>query len=219
MSNHDRFIRRTKDKIGRAGIPTFIGAIDWSFNELKGENRKRWSRHLHGVIPEGSTGAYLKALKKRFPKSRDVRKPVYIVPWDDDAQALRYLVKQPTKRRISFIGKRFDKKTGKHRTCRDTDHQPLRSRDRLELLFASRRHRDRGPPVPERCAVYHSQGQGAHICRPAVGGACSRKRWKWQISLWIRTNWPPWLLSTRKNQRTGILPSLAAATSGMANCK
>jgi hypothetical protein len=55
MSNHDRFIRRTKDKIGRAGIPTLIGAVDWSFNEVKGKNSKRWFRHLHGVIPEGGT--------------------------------------------------------------------------------------------------------------------------------------------------------------------
>jgi hypothetical protein len=135
MSNHDRFIRRTKDKIGRAGIPTIIGAIDWSFNEVEGKNRKRWSRHLHGVTPEGGTSTDLKALKKQFPKSRDVRKPVHVVPWDGDPQALRYLVKQPTKRRISFTGTRFDKKTGKHRTCRDTDKQPLRSRDRLQLLL------------------------------------------------------------------------------------
>jgi hypothetical protein len=135
MSNHDRFIRRTKDKIARAGIPTFIGAVDWSFNEIKGKNRKRWSRHLHGVIPEVGTDAGLEALKKQFPKSRDVRKPVYVTPWDGDPKALRYLVKQSTKRRISFIGKRFDKESGKHRKCRDTDKQPLRSRDRLELLL------------------------------------------------------------------------------------
>ena len=134
-SNHDRFMRRTKDKIGHAGIPTFIGAVDWSFNEVKGKNRKRWSRHLHGVIPERGTDAYLKALKKQFPKSRDVRKAVHIVPWDGDRKAVRYLMKQPTKRRISFMGKRFDKESGKHRKCRDTDKQPLRSRERLELLL------------------------------------------------------------------------------------
>jgi hypothetical protein len=135
MSNHDRFIRRTKDKIARADIPTFIGAIDWSFNEVKGKNRKRWSRHLHGVIPVGDPKTIRKGLKKQFPGSRDVRKPVLIEPWDGDPKALRYLVKQPTKRRISFIGKRFDKTSGKHRKCRDTDKQPLRSRDRLELLL------------------------------------------------------------------------------------
>jgi hypothetical protein len=87
------------------------------------------------VIPEGGTDADLEALKKHFPKSRDVRKPVYVTKWDGDPEALRYLMKQPTKRRISFVGKRFDKKSGKHRKCRDTDKQPLRSRDRLELLL------------------------------------------------------------------------------------
>jgi hypothetical protein len=135
MSNNDRFIRRTKDKIGRAGIPTLIGVVDWSFNEVKGKNRKRWSRHIHGVIPEGVSDADLEALKKQFPKSSDVHKPVRVTQWDGDPKALRYLVKQPTKRRISFMGKRFNKNSGEHRVCRDTDKQPLRSRDRLELLL------------------------------------------------------------------------------------
>jgi hypothetical protein len=135
MSNHERFIRRTKDKIGRAGILTLIGAVDWSLNEVRGKSRKRWSRHLHGVIPEGDTNAELEALKKQFPKSRDVRKPVHVAPWDGDPKALRYLMKQPTKRRISFMGTRFDKKSGKRRKCRDTDKQPLRFAERLELLL------------------------------------------------------------------------------------
>lgn len=156
MSNHDRFVRRTKDKIARAGIPTVIGAVDWSFNEVRGKNRKRWSRHLHAVIPDGDPETIRKRLKKQFPGSRDVRKPVRIEPWDGDPKALRYLVKQPTKRRISFMGKRFDKESGKHRKCRDTDKQPLRSRDRLELLL----HLDdigiAGSPVPQRCAVHQS---------------------------------------------------------------
>lgn len=135
MSNHDRFIRRTRDKVGRAGIPTLIGAVDWSFNEVKGKTRKRWSRHLHGVILGSDTDATLKALKKQFPKSRDVRKPILVAPWDGDPKALRYLVKPRIRRRISIMSKRFDKKSGKHRKCRDTDKQPLRSRERLELLL------------------------------------------------------------------------------------
>jgi hypothetical protein len=136
MSAHDRFIRRTKDKIGRAGIPTFIGAVDWSLNEVKGKNRKRWSRHIHGVIPEGDSDVDRKALKKQLPKSRDVRKPVLVTPWDGDSKGLRYPVKRTNRRRrISFVSTRFDKKSGKRRKCRDTDKQPLRSRDRLELLL------------------------------------------------------------------------------------
>jgi hypothetical protein len=135
MSNNDRFIRRTKEKIGRAGIPILIGAIDLSFNEVKGKSRKRWSRHVHGVIPERAAEDKLKVLKQKFPKCRDVRKPVRIAPWDGDPTALRYLVKPPTKRRISVMGTRFDKTSGEHRKCRDTDNQPLRWRDRLELLL------------------------------------------------------------------------------------
>ena len=78
MTNHDRFIRRTKDKIGRAGISTLIGAVDWSFNEDKDSNRKRWSTHVHAVIPDGDPESIRKNLKKQFPGSRDVRKPVLI---------------------------------------------------------------------------------------------------------------------------------------------
>jgi hypothetical protein len=39
-------------------------------------------------------------------------------------------------RRISTDnGKRFNKKTGQRRKCRATDHQPLKSKDKLELLL------------------------------------------------------------------------------------
>jgi hypothetical protein len=88
MSNHNRFVRRTKDKLGRAGFSTLIGAIDLSFNEVKGKNRKRWSRHLHGVVPESVAEAKLKALKQQFPKSADVHKPVHVAPWDGDPKAM-----------------------------------------------------------------------------------------------------------------------------------
>ena len=36
MSNNtERFIRRTKEKLGRANVGVFIGAVDWSMNEHK----------------------------------------------------------------------------------------------------------------------------------------------------------------------------------------
>ena len=40
MSNHERFVRRTKEKIGRAHDGIFIGGVDWSLNESKEKKHK-----------------------------------------------------------------------------------------------------------------------------------------------------------------------------------
>ena len=68
--------------------------------------------------------ADLKALKKRlkeqFPKTDLVPKPVKINGWDGQAKWLRYCYEFGFKRRISIVGERHDKETGKRRQCRDT---------------------------------------------------------------------------------------------------
>jgi hypothetical protein len=56
--------------------------------------------------------------------------------WDGETAALRYPFKPKFDRRIGTDnGKRFDKRTGKFRKCRDTDDQPLKSKDKLELIL------------------------------------------------------------------------------------
>ena len=102
------------------------------------------------------TKALKQALQRQFPPTDTIPRPTKVDEWDGETAALRYPMKPDFERRISTNnGKRFNKKTGKHRKCRDTDNQPLKSKDKLELLIASRHYRDSGKasskegPIPE----------------------------------------------------------------------
>jgi hypothetical protein len=136
VNETERLIRRNKDRFRRASVTSFIGVVDLSMNESKVKgHRPFWCQHIHGFAHTTDLKSMRRDLKKGFPKTPDIRRPVIIVEWDGGAAALRYPMKLPTKRRISIkSGSRFDKKSGKQRKCRDTDHQPLRSKDKLELL-------------------------------------------------------------------------------------
>jgi hypothetical protein len=75
-------------------------------------------------------------LRKQFPTTDAIPRPVTVKVWDGRNAALRYAVKDIFWRRIgSDDGKRFDKRTGTERSCRATDKQPLRSSQRCELLL------------------------------------------------------------------------------------
>jgi hypothetical protein len=136
MSNTERFIRRTKEKLGRAHDGIFIGGVDWSLNESKEKKHKPyWCSHIHGITVTNAK-ALTQALKKQFPPTTTIPRPIHVQEWDGETAALRYPFKPKFDRRISTDNAtRFDKKTGQHRKCRDTDHQPLKSKDKLELLL------------------------------------------------------------------------------------
>jgi hypothetical protein len=136
-SELDRFVRRTKEKVARASVGTFIGGVDWSMNESKEKKHQPfWCQHIHGLALTDDIKAMKKKLKERFPRTKEIHRPVTVEEWDGETTALRYLLKRKFERRISFEnGKRFDKKAGEQRKCRDTDHQPLRSKDKKELLL------------------------------------------------------------------------------------
>jgi hypothetical protein len=137
MSITERFIRRTKEKLGRAHDGIFIGAVDWSFNEHKQQKHlPHWCQHVHGVTVTNDSKALKRALKKKFPATHTIPRTIKVQEWDGETAALRYPMKPDFERRISTdTGKRFNKKTGKHRKCRDTDHQPLKSKQKLQLLL------------------------------------------------------------------------------------
>jgi len=136
-ADHDRAIRRWKEKLGKAGVEWFIGATDISMNEHKhGQHKPKWSEHLYGITVTKRPGKLKRALKEQFPKTKAVRRPVKVEEWDGDKQALRYILKPKFSRRIETDdGQRYDKKTGTARSCRDTDTQPLKSKQKLQLLL------------------------------------------------------------------------------------
>jgi len=137
VAEHARFLRRNKDRVARAHDGFFIGAVDWSVNENKDSgDGPFWCRHFHLITETSDIKALKRRLKEQFMISDRVRRPVLIESWDGDLDWLRYCHTDGFERRIiSHDGKRFNKNTGKHRKCRETDQQPLKSRQKLELLL------------------------------------------------------------------------------------
>jgi hypothetical protein len=137
LSEQERFVRRNKEKIGRAHEGFFIGAVDWTLNEhLQQKHQPYWCPHIHGITTTKNLKRLRRKLKRQFPRSDLIFRPITVREWDEHFAALRYPFKSRFQRRISTDkGERFDKRTGENRKCRDTDSQPLRSRHRLELLL------------------------------------------------------------------------------------
>jgi len=136
-AEHERAARRWKDRLGKAGAEWFVGATDLSMNEHKrGRNKSRWSAHIHGITVNKNPKKLKRALKKKFPKTKGIRRPVMVEEWDGDQKALRYIFKPNFSRRIATDNaQRYDKKTGTMRKCRNTDPQPLKSKQKRELLL------------------------------------------------------------------------------------
>lgn len=129
--------RRVQDRLGRAGVGLAVGAWDYSMNEhWTARYAPFWLRHLHLLIGTGDPGALREGLKRSFPNSDAVPRPVKVQAWDGRENALLYLLKPKFDRRIGVDNaERFSPKTGEWRLCRATSPQRLRSAERLELLL------------------------------------------------------------------------------------
>jgi hypothetical protein len=137
LAQHQRNVRRWKEALGRAGVTWFIGASDWSFNEHK-DNRypPHISHHFYGFTATTEPDDLKKRLQAQFPKTDTIPRPVKVQEWDGKKKPIRYMLKSQFYRRIgSDDGQRFNKATGKDRSCRATDKQPLRSSQKRELLL------------------------------------------------------------------------------------
>jgi hypothetical protein len=175
-AEHERAVRRWKDRLGKAGVEWSIGATDFSMNEHKQDSQKpRWSVHIHGITVNKNPKKLKRALKKQFPKTKGIRRPVMVDEWDGDKKALRYIFKPNYSRRIATDdAQRYDKKTGTMRKCRDTDPQPLKSKQKRELLL----HLD-GIGMQSRllmrcCQLLNAKSKGPTIVLRLPKGPASR---------------------------------------------
>jgi hypothetical protein len=134
---HERNIRRWKAALERAGVTWFIGGSDWSFNEHKtGRYQPHWSHHMCGITEIDDPADLKRRLLEQFPATNAIPRPVKVQVWDGSRRALRYAMKRRFWRRIGGDdGQRHDKRNNRVRTCRVTDKQPLRSKERRELLL------------------------------------------------------------------------------------
>jgi hypothetical protein len=130
-------IRRWKEDLSRAGVTWFVGATDWSFNEHDGGRYpSSWQGHVYGFTVTDDPVQLKKQLKKQFPKTDAIPRPVKVKPWDGDTKAIAYMLKREFWRRIGTDkGKRWVKSGADKRECRATDKQPLRSSQKRELLL------------------------------------------------------------------------------------
>jgi hypothetical protein len=134
---HLRNERRWKDALGRAGVTWFLGASDWSSNEhVDDRYAPHWAHHFYGFTAAKDLKRLKALLRKQFPATATIPRPVTVEGWDGKEDAVCYMVKSEFWRRIGTDkGKRFDKANGKARACRATDKQRLTSAQNCELLL------------------------------------------------------------------------------------
>jgi hypothetical protein len=135
-ADHARNVRRWKDALARAGVTWFVGATDWSFNtHVEDRYKPHWSEHFHGFTATDDVKDLKRKLRKQFPGTDVVPRPVKVVPWDGNDDAIRYALKATFGRRIASDDGQRHGKHGKRRKCRATDKQPLTRKQERQLLL------------------------------------------------------------------------------------
>ena len=128
-------MRRWKERLGRAGVTWFVGALDYSLNEHDtARYEPHWCEHVYGLTTTADIDGLKKELRKQFPTTDTVPRPVKVKPWDGHPDALAYMLKPNFWRRVATDdGERFSKNG--RRFCRATDKQRLKSKQRVLLAL------------------------------------------------------------------------------------
>jgi hypothetical protein len=132
-----RRIRRWRDRLGRAGVEWFIGGLDISANSHDADRYPpHWSEHIYGLTVTRDIAKLKKELRKQFPATDAIPRPVKVKLWDYRGRALKYLLKPNAWRRVATDdGVRRGPDRRNQRICRATDKQPLLSRQRVQLAL------------------------------------------------------------------------------------
>jgi hypothetical protein len=164
-ADHERRIRRWKERLGKGGVTWFVGATDISLNEHKqGRYRRHWSEHFYGLTVTEDPKKLKRELRKYFPKTDAILRPVKIEEWDGNKKALRYILKPNFSWRIANDnGQRFDKNTRTMRSCRDTDVQPLKSKQKRELMVYLDDIGMQSRHLMRHCQLLNLKGRGATL--------------------------------------------------------
>ena len=116
-----------------AGIRQAIGGFDISMNEHQdGKFASHWRPHAWVVVATKDPEELKVCLKKEFPVSKQVKRPVQVVPFDYSLTGLAYAMKTDFSRRVSLPRK----KKGLLMIRRNTRNRPLRSLQKVELAVA-----------------------------------------------------------------------------------
>jgi hypothetical protein len=164
-ADQQRAVRRWKEKLGKGGVASFVGATDISFNEHKsGRYKPYWSIHFFGLTVTDDLKLLKRKLRKHFLSTDSIAVPVKVAKWDDDPKALRYILKPNFWRRVGTDNaERHDTTTGGTRTCRATDKQRLPSRRKRELLVYLDHIGMQGRFVMKWCQLLNRKDRGPRI--------------------------------------------------------
>jgi hypothetical protein len=118
-----------------AGIRQGIGGFDISMNEhVNSKFAPHWRPHAWVFVATKDPKGLKVCLKKEFPASKQVRRPVQVVPFDYSLTGLAYAMKTDFSRRVSL-----PRKNGLLMIRRNTRNRPLRSMQKVELALALHR--------------------------------------------------------------------------------
>jgi hypothetical protein len=128
--------RRLTDRLAKAKVLLLIGVLEVTLVEHdSGRYRPRWLWHLHGVAQTRDIEGLAKRLRREFPSTDMVPRPVRVVPWDGNRKWLRYCFKLDGRCRIGIDAvDHFDPQQQQPRTSRRTRWRRLSANEKLEFL-------------------------------------------------------------------------------------
>jgi hypothetical protein len=125
------FQRRIKAALDAANIKAGIGGIDFSFNE---DRENKWlpfiCPHIYFITSTDDREKLRRILKAIFLKTDEVRRPIKLPRFKNNAYRRSYSLKMIFKRRISYYKKRKERPT----KSRNTSYDKLRVDPRIELF-------------------------------------------------------------------------------------
>lgn len=106
LSEFAKYVRRMMVKAGLGRLPV-IGGVDISYNENREKAwRPHWQLHVHLVVVGSTEEKLRRHLKKVFPRTATIHKPVEVTDVYDVIGALGYCCKAYFERRASYIDKK-----------------------------------------------------------------------------------------------------------------
>jgi hypothetical protein len=130
--------RRIKFALDQVGIGNAIGGIDFSFNEDRdGKYSPFWSVHAYLITATDDRVGLRKRLRKlrpQFKRTKRVRRPIKVSPFENSRRRRSYALKMAFKRRIGYDEIKLTK-DGEPRERRNTSKDKLRAIERIELFL------------------------------------------------------------------------------------
>lgn len=123
--------------LSAAGIGPALLGLDVSFNEdLTGEVPPHWSVHAHGACADWLSLVQKRDLRRAFPRTSHVSRPVKTDPLDDRLAWHLYAHEPERERRQTYLDPR---ERDEREPCRNTRERPLQAAQAVELALVEHR--------------------------------------------------------------------------------